>query len=356
MKRGTKRASRARVGTAAFMGVIALTFGAIGTAGTAIALRQDVPASLRPAAKVDSVPVETTSFADERELEVSLTESPGKSLIANEVGVLTSDSCVPGGQVTSGKVAYSVNGKPVLALAMSAPLWRDLSPGDQGADVLAVQEALAGLGTGIQPDGVLGQDALDAFAALNVENGFPLRESKKISWRQILWLPSKTVALSACELSIGMSVTEGAKYATAAGGLSAASVSIPPGESAPGERRLLIGNTEFALSPEGRVRQEDLPKISALQGYRDAVRESDPVPMSGVWHLVTPVKAASVPARALTDIDGSAACIWQGSKGFSVQIIGSQLGQTLVRPADKDAQLPAAVSLQHRSRGESCRK
>lgn len=46
----------------------------------------------------------------------------------------------------SGDVVLELEGRPLIALRMPFPLWRDIEPGDEGRDVEAVQESLADAG------------------------------------------------------------------------------------------------------------------------------------------------------------------------------------------------------------------
>lgn len=70
--------------------------------------------------------------------------------------VVTAAGATAGGSLASGSVVTWVNGRPVLALRGPFPLYRDIGPGDEGDDVRLLQQALADLGYGIDPDGQFG--------------------------------------------------------------------------------------------------------------------------------------------------------------------------------------------------------
>lgn len=68
-------------------------------------------------------------------------------------------------------MAAWVNDRPVIALRGSFPLYRDLGEGDTGNDVAVLQQALADLGYGIQPDGVFGHGTARALGELYKAEG-----------------------------------------------------------------------------------------------------------------------------------------------------------------------------------------
>lgn len=81
--------------------------------------------------------------------------------------VVTATPLAVGSPVLSGTVLVEVSGRPVLALDLPFPLYRDLAGGASGADVRALQETLKSLGTYKgQVDGRYRQGTATAVAAL----------------------------------------------------------------------------------------------------------------------------------------------------------------------------------------------
>lgn len=60
--------------------------------------------------------------------------------------VITEDGLKTGRTVSGGEVLIGVSGRPLFALRLAIPMYRDLESGMSGPDVIAVQEALAELG------------------------------------------------------------------------------------------------------------------------------------------------------------------------------------------------------------------
>lgn len=351
----SRRGRPQKVGTIALLTTGAIVCFSLGAAGVAFALGNYEPTSLRPSASIDVVPTEGVAFADERSVELKLTQSPPVVLTIRGAGVVTSNSCISGTAISSGQIAYSVDDAPVVALATSSPMWRDLRPGDRGVDVEAFQTALANLGTGIQVDGVLGYDALEAFANLLVNSGYPKEEFTSIPSARILWIPGPETTPSSCEVSVGEQIAETAEYATVSGGLVSASISTVSEGPLPGARAVSINGSDIPVEESGTITApEHLATIATLPGFNDAIRATDPVPLSGTWHLVEPIEAVSVPASGLTRLESGSACIWDEDEGFPVLILGSQLGQTLVQSAT-ETPLPDSISIRHHDTHTDCK-
>jgi peptidoglycan hydrolase-like protein with peptidoglycan-binding domain len=81
--------------------------------------------------------------------------------------VITQQRVNPGDPVHSGSALVDLADRPVIALELPFPLYRDLYAGDSGADVTAVQQALADIGeyTG-RVDGVFGPATQSALRKL----------------------------------------------------------------------------------------------------------------------------------------------------------------------------------------------
>ena len=78
---------------------------------------------------------------------VSFVNAPGIFPIAVPpvtMGTVTADWSADG--LASGKGAYKVNDRVVVALNTATPLYRDLKTGDKGDDVLALNNELSRLG------------------------------------------------------------------------------------------------------------------------------------------------------------------------------------------------------------------
>ena len=107
----------------------------------------------------------TVGFDDASDLTVEASDG-GSSVVTGRVPE-------NGAELTEGSVAVEVGGRPVLVLAGDLPAYRDLSPGDDGADVAQLEEALARLGHDPGPvDGVYDEETEGAVRALYEAAGY----------------------------------------------------------------------------------------------------------------------------------------------------------------------------------------
>ena len=80
----------------------------------------------------------------------------------------------PGDTATAGRVLIEVSGRPVIALRGAVPAYRNLGPGDDGADVAELQDALRALGysSGSDPHGHFGPGTKDMVSRLYQRLGY----------------------------------------------------------------------------------------------------------------------------------------------------------------------------------------
>jgi peptidoglycan hydrolase-like protein with peptidoglycan-binding domain len=86
--------------------------------------------------------------------------------------VVTAAPVAVGTDITAGRVATEINGRPVFALPGSFAYYRDLRPGDSGPDVRQLQTGLAASGARLAADGVFGASTDRAVRALYKRAGY----------------------------------------------------------------------------------------------------------------------------------------------------------------------------------------
>jgi peptidoglycan hydrolase-like protein with peptidoglycan-binding domain len=88
-------------------------------------------------------------------------------------GVVTAVTAAPGDQLVAGAVAAEVNGRPVLVLPGEFRAYRDLTPGDSGADVAQLQRGLTAAGFWVPETGYFGELTTEAvnemYSAVNYD-------------------------------------------------------------------------------------------------------------------------------------------------------------------------------------------
>ena len=344
-----------KAGVPALLVVGALCAVALGAFGATLVISPAQPQSLREGSTVKDVEVEQFDFFDAHPVVFVLKKTEPVALTIQSSGRVTNINCVPGAKLASGTVPVTISDKPHLALSTSVPLFRDLRPGDRGADVDALLSELERLGTGIVADGVLGKDSLDVFSRLIFENGFALESFESIPYERVMWLPGYAVPVDTCGVQLGGIVESGDTFASAPGQLASASVDVGNVSALSGKRLVNVGELAIAVSDQGVVSDNaDLEKLENLPAFSQATRKENPIPLEGTWRLVDPVSASSVPAMILTDVAPGSACVWRNGHGMMVEIIGSQLGQSLIRARHKGEEIPPRLSLDPPSGQAKC--
>ncbi|MFD6093685.1 peptidoglycan-binding protein [Oerskovia sp. NPDC060338] len=92
-------------------------------------------------------------------------------------GVVTSVDRSAGDTLSPGSVPFRVNGRPVFVLEGAFALYRDIRPGDEGDDVLALQKGLLAAGYALgRPDGKYGPRTQAAVRSMYLSAGYAAPE------------------------------------------------------------------------------------------------------------------------------------------------------------------------------------
>lgn len=331
---------------------------AVGAGVAAVVLTPARPAVLAGPEVIESVPVTTQTFDDRRSVTVGFTLDGGASLTSPGDGRITSFPCAPGASLVSGETALALDGRPVLTLATALPLWRDLAMADRGDDVTALQRELARLGEPVTIDGVLGRETTDAlerrFRSIGdvpppeqAETGpeqAPAEARDAVLTSRILWIPAPTVAIDECATTTGATAVAGEPLATLGAGTSAAAVEQMPADLVPGERALVVDGETLPVEDDGTVTDATaLATITASSSLREASLE-EATTFTASLDLVEPVEIAVVPPSSVIGVEGTTGCVVTDGVPARVDVVGSQLGQTLVRFAD-GTDIPTTVAV-----------
>nr|NLD40051.1 peptidoglycan-binding protein [Actinomycetales bacterium] len=285
------------------------------------------------------LPVETTQFADSRRVSASLDVPDAAVLTLPVTGRLTESDCTPGVHVASGQVVARVNGTPVVALATSTPLWRDLANGSRGTDVTALQEELNRLGESLTADGRYGPATAAAVNRLWERAGAGDPKGR-LTVGHVVWLPTPGVTIGSCERLLGESVDPGSAYATLRVLPTAVRITSLPTNPVPGERTVTYGPATVPYEP---VLTDPGIVAAAAESDSFTLWTIDPtlsdLNVSVEYTLTEPLEVAVIPPAAVGR-GGSGFCI-EGRDGvIPVEVVSSQLGQSYVTGAEV---LPAEV-------------
>ncbi|GHC73234.1 hypothetical protein GCM10007079_06990 [Nocardiopsis terrae] len=318
---------------------------AAGTAGFLLRPAEP-PANLASGGAADSAPSSVESFSDEHSVEVGLEAGPDLDLEVGRGGRVTATECTTGATLVSGEAAAEIDGEPVLALATSAPLHRDLSQGDRGPDVTALQGELNRLGHGTAEDGTYGEGTASAVRAFQRDGGLS-RPDGRMSLADTLWIPAAEAVVGECHAPLGSTVGAGSLFATVPGALAGVTVESPFTTRVDGERVLTVGGVTGPVDADGRGDDPDFLRELSDTAEARAARGGDETLVMGSLALAEPVEVLRVPPGALAGNSDGTGCLVSEGRTHAVDIVGSTIGSTLVVPAGggDPATLPGHVDL-----------
>lgn len=293
---------------------------------------------------IRSVPVVTEPFADPTEVQLTPHVASAVEVASPRSGTLTSYEC--GEALVSGTPAFAIDGQSVLALYTATPLWRDITVGLEGPDVVALQDELERLGFGGRASGDFDIPTQEAFRQMRRSQSLPYDIGETIALGDLVWIPESRVELEQCHASIGQRVEVGTRLASIRPRLRGLAITQIPEGLIPGARVLRIDEVETAVPADGSeiVAAGDLIGIMETEAYKQWEASSSEVPLVGTYRLERAEVVASVPASAVVSV-GTEACVFEAKiKPVSVNVVASRLGRTLVQPVNRDA-APRSVVL-----------
>ena len=341
-----RTATSHRVVSVAMIALIAVVLVAAGVVVGAVVLPESQPSSVASAAPAGMVAVSSQTYDGSHSVGVSAQVAQAQSLKSGATGIVTSSGCTAGGTVTSGTSPWSVDGQPLVALATSTPLWRDVTSGMKGADVSAVQNELARLGYAVSMTGTVDGATMNAVKRLMASVGDGSSNgSLLLSW--VVWLPAAEVGISQCSVAMGDSIISGGELAKLEGGLQGLVVANPPGE---GWVATYQDHTA-TVGADGRITDpEFLEAVEASPDYQ-FYSLTGQGSLSVVVALAEPWQVVVVPPGSVVVSGAGTGCLVTSSGLVDIDIVSSSLGQTLV--AVTNGPLPTEVEVQPEA-GTTC--
>jgi len=327
------------------MGVAAVSLAAVALAGAGLTVGLLVSPEPGPSDVAQAyegprtVEVRQESFDDARQVPFTPVLGDAVELRVLDSGRVTAVECEPGGQIVSGSSPVTVDDRPVIALATSIPLWRDLGPGSRGADVSSLQEELARLGFDVDVSGVYGTATRNAVRDLFRGAG-QARPDGRLTSDRVVWLPAAEAQISECLLAVGDHTTDGPLAALGAGviGLQATSV----GQGMVEGPRIVIFDGLTAPVVDGMVTDPALLAAVAASPWLTGDAATG-APLG--FALAEPLDVTVVPPASLFDLADSAGCVSSEGHARAVTVVTSQLGRAFVT-FDDGAPPPSSVDLE----------
>lgn len=300
-----RRLDRASVGVYA----VVVMLGALALEGVAAVMLADAsPLGSDGARSVIAVPVEESSWTLREDVTVVVERTPGQPLTSYEDGIVTEWVAAPGEALVDGATALRVEGRDVVVIESAIPPYRDIAPGDSGADVAAMLGFLDRAGYDVDAGSdQMSAAGVEAVRAWNWDHG---RSGDAMLLSGLLWVRDASVVLGEPVVDVGQRVSPGAAVATEPD--RAVRVSVSPVLPVDEEALILqVGEVEatFDVKEWAVVDPEDVRSIAAhlVEGEGTATGTG-----------ATPVPVRVVPPAALvTDANGRM-CVFAVPDGVSV--------------------------------------
>lgn len=336
---GTKQRKRRnmRHGVAAWTWVLltAITVVALTVGACALWLPDRAPAALDAARTLTSAAASVQDYSGAQQVNVVPTISADKELLGNASGIVTENWT--GDEIRSGTRVYQVNDRAVVALHTATPLYRDLRTGDKGEDVRSLNDELGRLGYDSVPgSNVFNWNTSNGWRQLMIDAGNAGVE--ELSLADTMWIPADVVDVRDWKAQQGATVSAATAIGTVPGALT--KLTIRGGRPSDQERSITVCGVTSAL-PAGSVEitdAETLRQIAQTEAYASKTPEERAAGIDAQVTFANTIQVLRVPAAAVFDVDGTAACIAVRNSddvsAMPVQIISSELGASLVQPVN----------------------
>lgn len=319
-----RRWSRALIPIAGLVAVAALL------GGTWVVDRA-TPTPLRGGAPPEPLIVPTSHLTRTQSAAVSVkvVSAAGSPVRTAAGGTITDLRMAVGSALDDGAVVAAIDDLPVTAMVAPAPLYRNLGPGDKGADVERLQRWLGGLGypTG-GVDGTYGGGTATAVARFNKDHG---RTGDTFDLAAVAWIGRTSPRIGTVAVSVGDQIAAGAELGRSDGRPVSITVTEPKSSlSGASAYKLVVGQAAVPYEPsKGQVSAEaDVAAVAAALGAA--------VEGTGRIESANPVTVMSVPAGALvTDSEGKV-CVFPDATAAPVPVtaMSSALGVVDIEPID----------------------
>ena len=332
------------------MGAAALAAGTI--VGVIIAPPQPPP-TLAGSVIGTSVPVEVSAYLDERTVEIVPVESEPVSLTAPRAGTVTSAACTTGTSWTSGTIPLTIDSVPVVALYLAYPPWRDLTPGIEGPDVVALQQTLTALGYPVEADGYMswetGYQLSEYLAAIGLA---PDQTSLYLS--DFIWLRTPSVTPTTCSFAPGDKTSAGEEIASLGSIVTAFEVAKGTTSLVAGDRVIQVGAQTAPVDANGQVTDpEGIGRLTSTSEFTTYEAGDKKAGIAASIALASAIDVLSVPPGAIVGGGTSSTCVLSSGRAIEVTVVASSLGRTLVQVTSGAA--PRAVDLPAADQRQTCK-
>ncbi|WP_084130659.1 peptidoglycan-binding domain-containing protein [Demequina sp. NBRC 110055] len=323
----TKRSYLSASATVVLVTVLVAPLMALGTWVVVVASQSPLESSARAEPLIGAV--EAANRSGDTNVAVTIEYANAIVPTAHASGTITALNAKVGDEVAQGMQLIEIDARSVVAYVAQAPLYRDISRGDEGDDVRTAQQLLKDLGyLESQADGEAGVSTARAIMAFNEDSGYG-KNNTTLSRGALVWVGPEPATVSDMVVALGDAVVPGSEVFTTTASLAA------------------IGVTETgALPRDGAVELEVLGVTTPYQVGTGAVTEPESVSAIaeamgtleesvGTIRLATPRTVATVPASALVADGAGRTCFFPGVQEAAIVVepAGGSLGTVELEPS-----------------------
>ncbi|ROS52690.1 peptidoglycan-binding protein [Frigoribacterium sp. PhB24] len=218
----------------------------------------------------DIVTVGSRDATSHQAVTVTARSGPAPEVTTQLEGTITRVAIELGSELSSHEELFALNGRPAFAFMEETPLYRDLSIGDSGPDVLALARHLvsAGVLRDNDVDGIFGPRMRAAVEKYQVQAGFPRDGTFLRSY--VVYVPPSFGAVSSVLLRTGQEISAETTVMTGSSPVDdveirSASDGSPVRDADQGAVTVVIGSEQVDLNSIAVEEQQASTLISVLE-------------------------------------------------------------------------------------------
>lgn len=288
-------------------------------------------------------------------VDVTVTLPPASEVTPGTSGVVTRVAVSAGQGIASGQELIAVDGTPVYALRGDTPLFRDLSLGAQGPDVLAMANLLVARGT-LDPaaaDARFGPEVQRAVKTLQRQMGVAADGVFRVSYGA--YVPAGIVAADQVLVDVGDRITSEDPVIRGYGPPLSVAMSVTGGngespQPPAGALTLKVGDESvplsgLPLSGEDRAATSAALAKEAASGAISSRADGDSATVYSGAVLASAASSTvgTLPATALYVSDAGTTCVFAVSDGIAEHAVAEPVVPSAIDGALGKASVPAAL-------------
>ncbi len=285
----------------------------------------------------DPLSAEVFSGSAESRLDVvvDVTWVEAAGLVTGRGGRMTEVLVQPGEAVATGTELAALDGVPLQLLVGPVPPYRELSVGDEGPDVLALQEFLVATGhSTLEPDGLYASETASAVLRWRRAIGDPI-PSPTFAPESVVW--SAAAGVVALDPQLGDEIAPLTRIGSISQPVPRLRLSLPGTESPLRQGQSLTielpsGDTlEARLGQRVTVEDGVVVPVEVEEEFPQGVLPITTTALSGVVEVQPLVEGISIPAGAVqTRADGQTYVVHPSGQASDVQVLARDGGTYIV--------------------------